>query len=213
MSEVNQPNDGISLNVGKVKQSLPPLPPAKQTVDGVVKKEVKAGTIASSITDRLQTVLNDNEWKSLLADIIEKGTDSQKNLVSFMTNYLKVMQPNKPVSPEEVDTMQYGLFKQINIILNKIPANEFKNTWSLLLRYSLYNKSESFGESYIFRGKDVWLHTKPEMNKFFALVTLIKKTEDPTKVVAGLKQFSFSKLFELQIGNDGQNRLAAYYNI
>jgi hypothetical protein len=172
---------------------------------------VAAQTMAESITARLQKNLSATDFGDLLADIQRYGTGSLKNLVVFMTAYVAAMAPGRPITAIEGVRQQYGLWGQLRILLEQIPGEEFRDAWTLLLRFAYQQKAGVFKETHLFRFADQWSWSRDEQQGFYNLLTLAKKTAEPGKLREGLKSIDLGKAIAVGLSDTAKQRLTAYY--
>lgn len=129
-----------------------------------------------------------------------------------IVEYIKKMNPKKPIEVSEGAKLQAALFRVIQSTINK-EEKHFKQIFSAMLAIFLHEKNGVFHESCLFRFMDNVPLNGNEIKAFTRLLNLMKLTCSKESRAVTLKQVDIGKTLQYGLTDDGRRKLIDFYNI
>lgn len=149
-------------------------------------------------------------FEDRIAELKKTGTASQKTLISELEAYIEKMKPGQVIENDMGARTQYSLWLTIDKLLNKIPGDEFRGAWAVLLLYFNHHKKGVFGHNYVFRFAEHWMQSEQVLTTLQRLLNLIMVTCDYSN--NQLKKVDMRRTVEEGLTEEARRRILGYYN-
>lgn len=166
-------------------------------------------TVPTSVNLQPTPVVTD--YQKFIQDVKTKGSESARLTIEALEIYIGVMDPAKPVDSQTGARQQYNLWRTINMVITRIPTEDFNEAWNIILATFAEHRFDVFAERYVFRFPDEWANSKEDFILFNSLLNLILETCDSAKRKEGLKNINLDKVLGKIQSDEGRNRLGSFY--
>lgn len=133
-----------------------------------------------------------------------------KLALQTIEEYIRQLQPNKPIEDLEVARLQRTLYMSLKNIIN-IVDEDFARTWAAVLQLFHGGRYMMFSQINVYRGMPQ-VDLKPkEREAFTRLVNMCLVTADPQSRAFAKRQVDFTRTTEFEITDLGRNKIASFY--
>jgi len=151
-------------------------------------------------------------FEQRMTDLKVSGTTNQKIIVTELDQYVERMRPGRPINGEQGAAYQYSFWLTLQKIISRMPREEFKSLWSLVLAYFHHHAAGVFHERYVYRFAEYWTQSQKHLTDYQRILNLIKLTADPTTLSKNIKQVDISRTLA-GFDEEARQRLAGYYQL
>jgi hypothetical protein len=172
----------------------PPKVEEKQPVVEVVEKAVAPSTFAAQVEN-----------------LMKNGTTGQRGFIAAMEKYLAAMHPGKQMDGDDGARHQFALWRAISTAVERLPYDEFKTIWTLLLGYFEEYKDGVFHDRYIYRFAEYWTQKEDDLHAFQRIINILKLTSNPAMREKGMKQVDLNRSLAVGYTEEGRGRILTFY--
>ena len=158
-----------------------------------------------------EAVILRDDFASMIAELNDKGTATQKEIIRVFEGYTANMGVGMVMSGETGIKFQVSLWKVILTTLSRSSREEFKSAWNLILNYFNKFRDTTFSEAYVFRFAEQWHLSTVELKMFQSIINLIHLTCNPATRAIGLKQVDLERTLSTGFTDEARQRIMNFY--
>jgi len=208
--QATEPVAAVTVENTATAASPEPVAPVVTTATSEVSSNVTT-TVAQAPVQVAGVKKAGMDFEQRIADLKTNGTPNQKTVIAEIETYLDRMRPGRPLSGDVGASYQFSFWMTLSKIVHRMPHDEFKNLWSLVLSYFHQYRDGAFSDRYIYRFAEFWSQPEKQLNAYQRLVNLIKVTADPLTRERGLRQVSMERTLSEGFDEAARQRIIGFY--